>query len=461
MKTVAVVVLGDLGRSPRMTYHTRSLLENGFEVVLIGYSGSSLPQDLLSHQYLRVNYLADTPKLLNKIPKICGYFLKALWQAVTLFLCLPLFSQLSSILVQTPPGIPTLPVLWLYSFLKGSRLIVDFHNYSHTILAMSTGERSPLVKVTRAIEQITARMGVGSSFCVSKAMQEDLKLNWRVPSTVLYDRPPERFRQISVEEKHRLFVKLSEKYDIFKGPEPSSTAFTKEHESGIVSYLDSRPGLLISSTSWTEDEDFSVLLSAMVSYEEKVVAGSSLPSMVVVITGKGPLKEHYLQKIEELQLSHVSFVTPWLESEDYPLMLGAADLGVCLHTSSSGLDLPMKVVDMFGCSLPVAAVKFPAIGELVEDGANGKLFSSSQELSGIIEDWFVGFPSSPCEEQLRFREELGKFGELRWRDNWNDVALPLLNPPENLAGRTDAPFSQFFCAIGLLLLIFSLLPVTS
>ena len=31
-------------------------------------------------------------------------------------------------------GVPALPVLWLYCALKGTRLVVDWHNYSHTIL---------------------------------------------------------------------------------------------------------------------------------------------------------------------------------------------------------------------------------------------------------------------------------------------------------------------------------------
>ena len=55
---------------------------------------------------------------------------------------------------------------------------------------------------------------------------------------------------------------------------------------------------------------------------------------------------------------HVRFVTPWLRAEEYAALLGAGDLGVCLHASRSSLDLPMKVVDMFGAALPVLALNY-------------------------------------------------------------------------------------------------------
>ena len=51
----------------------------------------------------------------------------------------------------------------------------------------------------------------------------------------------------------------------------------------------------------------------------------------------------YEQKMRELNLQHVVFKTLWLAASDYPLLLGSADLGISLHVSSSGLDLPMKV----------------------------------------------------------------------------------------------------------------------
>ena len=36
---VAVVVLGDIGRSPRMQYHALSLCREGYSVDIVGYGG--------------------------------------------------------------------------------------------------------------------------------------------------------------------------------------------------------------------------------------------------------------------------------------------------------------------------------------------------------------------------------------------------------------------------------------
>ena len=73
------------------------------------------------------------------------------------------------------------------------------------------------------------------------------------------------------------------------------------------------------------------------------LAGATLPRLLILVTGKGPQREHYQRQMAGLRLQHVAFRTLWLEAQDYPLLLGSADLGISLHTSSSGLDLPMKV----------------------------------------------------------------------------------------------------------------------
>ena len=39
-RSAAILVLGDIGRSPRIMYHAQSLAENDFETHLIGYGGT-------------------------------------------------------------------------------------------------------------------------------------------------------------------------------------------------------------------------------------------------------------------------------------------------------------------------------------------------------------------------------------------------------------------------------------
>jgi hypothetical protein len=84
---------------------------------------------------------------------------------------------------------------------------------------------------------------------------------------------------------------------------------------------------------------------------------------------RGPQRDMYLQRVSELQMRHVAVRSLWLEASDYPLILGLADLGVSLHASSSGLDLPMKVKEWEfradeGCCSP-APVQCPRFHSII------------------------------------------------------------------------------------------------
>ncbi|XP_025020119.1 chitobiosyldiphosphodolichol beta-mannosyltransferase isoform X1 [Python bivittatus] len=271
------------------------------------------------------------------------------------------------------------------------------------------------------------------NICVTSAMKKDLQVNCNIRAITLYDKPASFFKETPLSEQHKLFIRLSKDYAPFKTMESfpvddvERSAFTQfDVVSGSATHRPGRPALLISSTSWTEDEDFSILLSALKEYEHCVSSRAKLPSLVCVITGKGPLKEHYNTLMATLHFKHIQICTPWLEAEDYALLLGSADLGVCLHKSSSGLDLPMKVVDMFGCCLPVCAVHFQCLHELVKHEVNGLIFRDSGELAEQLKMLFGEFPAVESKLAL-FRRNLRLAKQQRWDESWEQTVFPLFS----------------------------------
>ncbi|XP_017473383.1 PREDICTED: chitobiosyldiphosphodolichol beta-mannosyltransferase-like [Rhagoletis zephyria] len=438
-RNACIVVLGDIGRSPRMQYHAVSLLEENFNVDIVGYVETKPLDVLVNAPKCKIHELSPVP-VTNLTPKLKLVF-KTFWQTLSLLIALVSIRRPNCLLVQNPPGVPTLIVCYLYCALTRTKFVIDWHNYTYTILALGNvnGEKSGFCRLAKWIERSFGSKA-NANFCVTKAMQQDLILNWNIgPAVVLYDRPPTQFHPIELAQKHELFMKLSKVYpqflpkcylDLKESGVIETTALTQKLINGNVSHKPQRAAIVVSSTSWTPDEDFSILLKALEDYENTATARpKNFPSLLCIITGKGPQKQEYETQIAKLKWSKVSIITPWLEVEDYPLILAAADLGVCLHWSSSGLDLPMKVVDMFGCGLPVCAYNFKCLGELVTHGQNGFIFENQKELADQLIFWFENFPSNPrlLETKERFRKNLHEFQSLRWHGNWKNNALPVFN----------------------------------
>ena len=67
------------------------------------------------------------------------------------------------------------------------------------------------------------------------------------------------------------------------------------------------------------------------------------------------MREAFEQRLARRAFTSLVVCTVWLEPRDYPVLVGMASMGVCLHQSSSGLDLPMKLADLRGAGVPAAS----------------------------------------------------------------------------------------------------------
>eukprot|EP00050_Salpingoeca_kvevrii_P000003 m.139770 g.139770 ORF g.139770 m.139770 type:complete len:469 (-) comp10000_c0_seq1:53-1459(-) len=422
----AVVVLGDIGHSPRMQYHVLSLADTFPHVDIVANAGSRPREAILANESIAMHALPKFDSANTRGPWYKLY--KPLAQTLVLVKIL-LFdiTRPSHILVQNPPAIPALGVVWFAARALGAKFVIDWHNYGYTILEL--GKPHPLVLTFASlIERVFGRWG-DIHICVTKAMSEDLEENWGIRGAIpLYDRPPKDFCRLSPEDAHNLFVRLAQADPEMMAPFAFQGALGKNETvltrrvDGRYEFRQDRPALVVSSTSWTPDEDFGILLEALQAYDVASQASPELPCVLCIITGKGPQKEMYMRKISESNLQRVRIHSAWLEAADYPRLLGSADVGVCLHTSSSKLDLPMKIVDMFGCQLPVIAYNYPTLGELVQSNQNGFLFTDSDGLSRHLQHALLqnGARLEPL------RKNLSAFRELDWETNWNKVFRPAL-----------------------------------
>jgi len=399
-----------------MRYHAHALASNGVDVDLVGLEGTPLPREITDEPRITVHRL-QTPRL-----KIRGELTGSTYAVAGLFDALRISFRLwrtlrtlrrpDLVLVQNPPAFPTLAVSWFSLRRSGVRFVVDWHNLGYTLLQLRLGQWHPAVRLARWFERRDARRA-DANICVSRGLAAFLESRFGVKQAyVLYDRPASAFTPIDRGDRERfrqaLFARL-----------------------GIRA---NTVGFIVCPTSWTEDEDFDVVIEAVMRLEERIrgwEAGSSarrFPELVILVTGDGARRAEFERRFAGLPARRIQLRARFLEPEDYPRVVGSADLGLCLHRSSSGLDIPMKIADLFGAGVPVCALDYGAcLAERVRHGDNGLLFSNGRQLADIIFDLFETFPADQKALE-RLRNGARKLARPTWEEGWAREAKPILLP---------------------------------
>jgi beta-1,4-mannosyltransferase len=411
----AVVVVGDLGRSPRMQYHALALANNEMAVDLIGYEGAPLPRQITEERRIAVHRLTEPRLRLRAGASITLYALFAIIDGVRssyrLWRALSKIPRPDLILVQNPPSMPTLAVAWAMARIRKARLVVDWHNLGYTLLTLRLGRRHPAVRLARWLERLFGRLA-DAHLCVSRGFAKFLRDRFGVKAAnVLYDRPAAVFVPIDRTERERVRQALFTRLGV-RGAGPV--------------------GFIVSPTSWTADEDFDVVIDAVRYVEDRIrgweagESGRRFADLVMLVTGDGARRAEFERRFAGLPARRVQLRTRWLEPEDYPRIVGAADLGLCLHRSSSGVDIPMKVADLFGVGVPVCALDYGAcLAERVRHGDNGLLFSTPRQLADLLFDLFEGYPDEPS-LLTRLRTGARRSARPTWEEGWAKEARPVL-----------------------------------
>ena len=310
----------------------------------------------------------------------------------------------TAILAQTPPAVPTLPVILMAGRLRGARVVVDWHNLGYTLLAQKKRSADGfLVRFYRGCERELGPMADGH-LAVSDALADRLERSWGV-------------KDVAVCRDRRLRAPSS----IENGDALRAAVGTRFFDSGDPSHEDWLLG--VAPTSWTLDEDLWMLVEAL----ERLEGDAGGKPIHLLVTGRGPGRNAFESRLAKRDLGPHRIATGWMEHEDYPRLLAAADFGVCLHRSSSGLDLPIKLADMAAAALPTLTLDFaPVLGEIFQEDAAGKRFSTVGDLSRLLDE----VSHDTMEPSLTSMREglLSDRESPTWDQEWEAYAKPSILP---------------------------------
>jgi beta-1,4-mannosyltransferase len=389
----AVVVLSDLGKNPRMQRHARAWA-NHADVDLIGLAGSALEPDVDASPRLTVHRLRDgrvTAASRKSVRRfVFSSALRAIGLWVRTFRALMALPRPDVILVANPPAVPAFSVCALVARLRGARLVIDWQDLSHRRAAVQVGESHRLVRSIARAERRWARRA-STHLAASQALADWLQREYGVRAIVVYDRPGRGAARGAV------------------------AASTPEVPSPLA----------LCPTSWGADEDFDLLLEALERTDRNLARHEKAGQLTVLLTGTGELRSAFEARLSRRQFTRIAVR---VTEEDWHRWLGQAAIGLCLHQSASGLDLPLVLSDLRGAGVPAVVYDYaPVLTEVLTRGHEGVTFGEPGELTNLLVAVANG-DSAAGATLAQSRGWLADHPAETWEEQWERTVLPVLTP---------------------------------
>lgn len=218
MRNATIVVVGDIGHSPRTCNHAYSLASHGLRTNIIGYLNSKPHPKIINHENIRISPISQPPSFLlnnNQILRFLLLPLKLIW--IFFILGIALLRNCKNVgkdkdnllILQNPPGIPTIFVCYIIAKIKGMFFLIDWHNYTFSMFG-----KNSISQLIAGFEGFCGSLS-DLNLCVSNTMKDDLLKRWNINARVLYDRPPSWFfRSIKESEKCEFLRKFLAKKEL-------------------------------------------------------------------------------------------------------------------------------------------------------------------------------------------------------------------------------------------------------
>jgi len=395
-----VLVIGDLGRSPRMLAHAAALLRAGHEVHLVGGTRTPLLPALQRESRLTVHPLAmgNTGRGVGLAAAFAtgARGIRLGWSLARVLLRDT--PPPDVVLLQSPPALPSLPVALAIARLRGARLIVDWHNLGWTMLALRFAPSHPLVGLARWAEGFFGRRADGH-IAVSHRLASHLN-TWAIADVAVLHDGPSAVR-----------------------PFPPAR-----------NDLPADPIVVVAPMGWTRDDDLPLLAEALRLLARRMAAvPEPHRALRLIVSGDGPLRAEWGARLRAMEGVAIRVETPDVAVTDYPSLLAASHLGLCVHRSSSGLDLPMKIVELQSVGVPVLALADGApLEEIAPPGCGVLRYKSAEELAGYLSAVLVE-QDDGADLLSSLTAQARSYTPDSWDDNWTALIEPLLPPAKGTA----------------------------